>query len=187
MSSRTFAARTTHSPNDPQLCGLSESSLCCGTVTYEKDGDEVTEEIPGAILKDEDCIYLTCKGDQASPLAQIQSSKKKDGYDTGYRVIPSGRFKEYTDRRGVIHKKPIFKWQEQGPNGRWHDVKVWERMVHVDCAVKLGYFVSGSRTTAFAGNRTKGHAHTINPTPISGLEELAAATYEADQAEEQGA
>ena len=175
MSSRIFKARTTHSDSSPQICGLHASSLCAANI----DG----KEVPGGIVADQECYFLTCQGDQANPAAQIQRSSKKDGYATGFRTIPSGRYKEYKDRRGIIHRKPIFKWQEQGPNGRWHDVKVWEKMVHTSCAAKLGYFVSQSHTVAFRGNRTKGHAHSVNANPISGLEELAAAEFEAEQEE----
>lgn len=180
MSSRTFKARTTHSSTDPQLCGLRISSCCCHAV---EDGDE-TVEAPGAIVSGQECYYLTCRGTEASPGMQIQSSNKKDGYSTGYRVIPSGRHREYKDRRGIIHRKPIFKWQEQAADGCWHDVTVWERMVHVDCAEKLGYKVPRSRTSAFRGARTEGHAHKVAPTPISVLEELAAADYEAERENE---
>jgi hypothetical protein len=183
MSSRTFKARTTHTNTDPQLCGLHNASGCAATLAFEQDGETVEQEVAGAIVKDQECLYLTCRGDDANPERQIQRSNKKDGYSTGYRTIPSGRYREYTDRRGVIHKKPIFKWQEQDGDGRWHDVKVWERMAHTDCATKLGYFVSDAHTTAFRGNRTKGHAHNVNSTPISGLEEVAAMEYEAEQAE----
>lgn len=186
MSSRTFNARTTHSTSDPQICGLHLASLCSEIVPIEVDGKVVEKEVPGAIVKGQECLYLTCRGDQASPAAQIQRSNKKDGYSTGYRTIPSGRFKEYKDRRGYIHKKPIFKWQEQDSTGRWHDVKVWEQMAHVDCTAKLGYFTGFGRTTAFRGNRTRGHAHTVNSAPISGLEELAAMEYEAEQEEKLG-
>jgi len=180
MSSRTFNARTTHTETSPQVCGLHEASLCCANLT-DDDGD--VKEVPGAIVAKQECLYLTCRGDEANPEAQIQRSNKKDDYATGYRVIPSGQRREYKDKRGHSHFKPIFKWQQQASDGRWHDVKVWERMVHVECANKLGYFTGVGKTTAFRGDRTEGHAHRLNPTPISGLEELAAMEYEEDAKE----
>ena len=180
MSSRTFKARTTHSSNDPQLCGLHEASGCCHSVEIDED---TSEDVPGAIIAGQECYYLTCRGDSAAPSMQIQRSNKKDGYSTGYRTIPSGKFREHKARNGTIYRKPIYKWQEQGPNGRWHDVTVWERMVHVACAAQLGYRVSDTSTSAFRGARTQGHAHQVSETPISGLEELAAAEYEAEQEE----
>ena len=178
MSSRTFKARTTHSTNDPQLCGLHEASGCCCPI----EGDDgIEEDVPGAIVAGQECFYLTCRGEDASPGMQIQRSNKKDGYSTGFRVIPSGRSRVFKDRRGIEHKKPIFKWQEQGSDGCWHDVKVWERMVHVACAEKLGYQVSDTSTSAFRGARTLGHAHRVNQDAISPLEELAAMEFEAEQ------
>lgn len=180
MSSRTFKARTTHSPDSPQLCGLSEASCCNHSIEVEEG---VEEDVPGAIVAGQECLYLTCRGNDASPGMQIQRSNKKNNYETGYRVIPSGRHRVYKDRRGVEHKKPIFKWQEQGEDGCWHDVKVWERMVHASCAEQLGYFVSEQSTSAFRGARWKGHAHQVNKDAISPLEELAAMEYEAEQEE----
>ncbi len=180
MSSRTFKARTTHSADNPQLCGLHEASTCCQPIE-DADGNE--EEIPGAIVAGQECFYLTCRGEDASPGMQIQRSNKKDGYSTGYRVIPSGRHRIFKDRRGVEHKKPIFKWQEQADDGCWHDVKVWERMVHAECAEHLGYKVSTTSTSAFRGARTLGHAHQVKKEAISPLEELAAMEFEADAAE----
>lgn len=175
MSSRTFKARTTHSTDDPQICGLHEPSGCCSNI---EDADGNVEEVPGAIQAGQECFYLTCQGDQASPGMQIQRSNKKNNYETGFRVIPSGRHRVFKDRRGVEHKKPIFKWQEQGDDGCWHDVKVWERMVHASCAEQLGYKVSSTSTSAHRGARTLGHAHQVKKDEINPLEELAAIALE---------
>ena len=84
MSSKAFPARTSHTTSNPQLCGLHEQSSCLTPITeIDSNGDEIEEEVAGAIIKKEVCFYLTCRGDQAQPNQQIQSSKKADGYDKG--------------------------------------------------------------------------------------------------------
>lgn len=172
MSSRSFKARTSYSASNPQLCGLVESSGCCTSV------DDV--EVDGAIARGQMCFYLTCRGDQAKPERQIQKSNKKDGYSTGFRIVPSGRTRT-VGRPPYTREVVVFKWQEQGQVGRWHDVTVWEKMVHEDCARKLGYRAPGDSTTAHKGDRTEGFAHKVSPNPISGLEELAIVAHEEDQ------
>jgi len=204
MSSRAFAATTSHSPNDPQLCGLHNVTGCCADI----DG----EEFEGAIRKGQRCFYLTCRGDAALPERQIQGSKKKDGYDTGYRQTPSGQYREVGSCRkghqsqkeceenscgsGRWWKKKLFKWQEwRCPNncgkdpvacgrsshgGGWHDVQVWERMVHVGCAIDAGYRVPAGETMAHKGNRTKGLAHRVSKLKENPMMDLARILDEED-------
>lgn len=158
MSSRVFKAKTSHTEESPQLCGLSGRQI--------QKGDE--------------CFYLTCSGDGANPERQIFASKMKDGYETGFRVVPSGRTRTIGEGTRWERQVPIYKWQELGAEERWHDIKVWEHMVLLDQAVALGYKPPHDakgrvfRTTARKGDRTKGHGHTVNEQPISALEELAA-------------
>lgn len=178
MSSKAFPARTAHTAKKDQICGLHKASGCSAEVVLVENED--AEDVPGAILEGDLCFYLTCRGDQASPKAQIQRSNKKDGYSTGFRVIPSGRTRT-VGKKPYTREQPIFKWQEQGPNGRWHDVAVWEKMVHVKCAKALNYKAPSHRGTAHRGARTKGFAHRVKAAPISALEELAAVAYEMDQ------
>jgi len=173
MSSRVFEARTSHTSVNPQICGLTEATGCSATT---EDGVEVE----GAILKGDMCFYLTCLGDQASPASQIQRSNKKDDYSTGYRVIPSGRTRT-VGKPPFTREQIIFKWQEQGPDERWHDVEVWEKMVHHGCAERLGYQTPQRKTMAHKGDRTEGMNHRVKPKPISGLEELAVVAYEEDK------
>lgn len=198
MSSAAFQARTTHTSNDPQICGLHKATGCVDHIELEPgDGPE---EVRGAIVADQLCFYLTCRGNEAKPSLQIQGSNKKDGYSTGYRSIPSGRTREvgkcragHTSRsecadhacgQGRWYDKKIYKWQEQSTDGRWHDVEVWERMVHHDCAIKAGYVAPSGRTKAHRGARTVGYAHRVKADAISPLEEMAAAVWEEDQADE---
>ena len=187
MSSRKFNARTTHSTSDPQICGLHEVSGCSHAI--ELDPDKGPEDVPGAIKAKDECFYLTCKGNEASVKEQIQSSTKKNGYSTGFRVTPSGRTREVgkcrsghgsqqeceqdSCTRGNWYRKKIYKWQEQKADERWYDVLVWERMAHTACAHEAGYTVPADATKAHRGARTKGYGHKVKPDPISGLEELA--------------
>lgn len=181
MSSKAFKARTGHNPSDPQICGLHDQSSCVNVApAVDANGDETEEETPGAIMVGEVCFYLTCRGDAATTESQIQSSKKADGYDTGFRIIPSGKVRT-VGKAPFTRQVPIFKWQEQGENEQWHDLLVWEKMVHKACAESCGYRIPGHQGRAHKGNRTKGFAHKVNPQPIPALEELAAMGYEADR------
>lgn len=168
MSSRVFKARTSHTEENPQLCGLSGRPI--------RRGD--------------DCFYLTCSGEGANPGRQIFASKKKDGYETGFRVIPSGRTRTIGAGTRWERQVPIYKWQQRDEEGRWHDIKVWEHMVLLSEAVARGYRPPHDAeggifcTTARKGSRTKGYGHIVNEQPISALEELAAVML--DSAEPQG-
>ena len=103
MSSRSFKARTSHSEHNPQICGLNDTTACSATI-----GEQ---EVPGGIVRGQCCFYLTCRGDTAQPSAQIQRSNKKDDYETGFRVVPSGRTRT-VGREPYTREMPIFKWQE---------------------------------------------------------------------------
>lgn len=184
MSSKAFPARTSHTSKKDQICGLHESSGCSAGVVLEADGDE--ENVLGAILEGDLCFYLTCRGDQATPKNQIQRSNKKDGYSTGYRTIPSGRTRT-VGKAPYTREVPIFKWQELGPDDQWHDVAVWEKMAHVQCAEGLKYKTPVHRGKAHKGARTKGFAHRVKTAPIPVLEELAVIAYEMEQEEKDDA
>lgn len=136
MSSRVFAARSSHRPHDPQLCGLSDLTGC------------------NPIQRGEMCLYLTCLGDAAQPVAQIERSGREDGFSTGFRVVASGRTRTVSVGTRFERQVPVFKWQQRDAQGRWHDVVVWERMVHADCARRMGY--GGRRAVRQAGTRRRG-------------------------------
>jgi hypothetical protein len=194
MSSRTFKARTSHTASDPQLCGLHDITGCSQTI----DG---LGEVEGAIKRGDCCFYLTCLGTEAAPTAQIQRSNKKDDYDTGYRVTPSGKTRT-VGRPPYTKELPIFKWQEWrcqygcGPSsglspvecaserhgGGWYDVLVWEKMVHVACAASAAYLVPGQATEAHRGARTQGHGHQLAQTPESPMMDLARAGEDESEA-----
>lgn len=125
---RLWQANTSHSEDNPQLCGLHNITGCVATL-------EEVGEVPGAIRgldqgRDgaHDCFYLTCLGTDARPDAQIESSRKADDYATGYRQTPSGEYREVGSCRrghqssddcktvkctvGNWRNKKLFKWQE---------------------------------------------------------------------------
>lgn len=155
MSSRVFAAKSSHRPSDPQLCGLCDITGC------------------SPIVKGEMCLYLTCLGDNARPAAQIERGEKEDNYATGFRVVPSGKKRLVSPGTRWERMVPIFKWQQRGQGDQWHDIVVWERLVHADCARQAGYRVSGKQTEAIRGRRTQGHAHVASAVPESPLMDLA--------------
>jgi hypothetical protein len=150
--------------------------------------------VPGAIRgtdagkgKAQECFYLTCKGENADPTKQLRASSKDDGYDTGFRIVPTGRTRT-VGKPPRTFERPIFKWQEwqcsercgmipaacesAGHRAGWHDVLVWEKMVHADCAQAAGFEVPGRRTTAHRGNRTVGVQHQLNKDAESALDAL---------------
>ena len=168
MSSRSFEAKTGHTASNPQLCGLHGSTGCA------------SEGVEGAIMQGQMCFYLTCKGNEARPAYQIQKSNKRDDYSTGYRIVKTGT--RTVGKEPFTRQQPVFGWQEQR-NGRWHDLVVWERMVHTLCAEEAGYVAPGDRTIANPGDRTQRHAHQVSKTPESPLKELARVIDEPEQQE----
>lgn len=199
MSSRPFPAKTTHSAADPQICGLHSVTGCVTTISG-------MGEVPGAIRgKDTDkrnpqfCFYLTCRGFDAKPDAQIQRGTRDDDYATGFRVVPSGKVRE-VGKAPYTRKVPIFKWQEwrckddatcdlppaqcngAGHKGGWHDVVVWEKMVHSKCAELAGFSVPDGRTEAHRGNRTEGFRHQVAEQAESPMMDLARALDEDEAA-----
>lgn len=197
MSSPVFKARTTHTATNPQVCGLHEVTGCSAHI----DG---LGDVPGAIIGTDTagdladkCFYLTCLGTDARPERQIFTSKKKDDYDTGYRVVPSGKYRTVGNGR-FTYQKPIFKHQEwscksdftckrspvdcaaEGHMGGWRDVRTWEKMVHADCAVNATYSVPGHETDAYKGARTEGLGHELEDTFESPLEDLGRALADLD-------
>lgn len=168
MSSRVFQAKTGHTKKNPQLCGLSQRE----------------------IQKGDDCYYLTCRGNNANPERQIFASKEDTDFETGFRVVPSGRTRKVAVGTRFEREVPIYQWEEKGPDGRWFVCEVWERMVLLEEAQKLGYrsptTATGktARTVARKGDRTLGHAHVVSATPTSPLHDVAAAVWLADKKDE---
>lgn len=91
------------------------------------------------------------------------------------------------DGRCRAKTKPIFKWQEQDSEGRWHDVTVWEKVVLADAAVRLGYHVPRRSNGAFVktkaneGERTEGHAHSVSKLAEPVLMDLARAALSPEE------
>ncbi len=193
--SRSFKARTSHTADNPQLCGLGDITGC----HREIDG---LGQVANAIQEGDECFYLTCRGSDAQPTLQIERSAKRDDYDTLYRVTPSGKTR--TVGKGAWTKQvPIFKWQEWScdsgcrpgsgtfpaacakihKGGGWHDVTVWEKMVHEDCAASTGYRTPNGKVTARVGDRTRGYAHSVAKNAESPFMDLARAA-ESEEPEE---
>jgi len=175
MSSRVFKARTSHSVKRPQLCGLDDSPIV-GQDKLPRDRKHEAD----------DMFYLTCQGDAPEVGRQIEKSTKEDDFSTGYRTVPTGRTRVVAEGTRWERNIPIYKWQQRfdeacvsaGCRAResgehWHDVTVWERLVKVTSAERLGYRVPGGRTTAMKGARTEGRLHRVDENPESPLEALA--------------
>lgn len=122
---RIWQATTSHSEDDPQICGLHDTTGCIGEI----DG---LGSVPGGIRgtdqgRDDahDCFYLTCRGTDAAPAAQIQSSRKADDYDTGYRQTPSGKYREVGScRKG--HQSSADCSAAKCVVGNWRNKKLWK-------------------------------------------------------------
>jgi len=193
--SRSFKARTSHTEENPQLCGLGDITGCSREI---KDLGRVTS----AIQEGDECFYLTCQGTDALPALQIEKSAKRDDYDTLYRVTPSGKTRQ-VGKGSWTRQVPIFKWQEWRcdsgcrpgsgtfpaacakihKGGGWHDVTVWEKMVHEDCAAAAGYATPNGKVIAHVGARPLGLAHSVSKTAESPFMDLARAADEVPNAE----
>ncbi len=160
MTSPVFKAKTAHTKDRPQLCGLSGREIA--------KGDEI--------------FYLTCRGREAHPGEQvvILRYEEKPGYrgrvklkpvysgpgDMPWRSVPSGNYRTVGEGTRWEKRVPIFKWQEE-KDGVWIDVETWENVVMLSEAQNLNYAIrrtkSGkvARTVARKGDRTVGHAHSI--------------------------
>ena len=159
MSSPVFKAKTGHTTENPQICGLSGRR----------------------IFKGDDIFYLTCRGDRAQPEEQVTivdyeektyrgKTRMKPIYEgpnaRKWKSVPSGNYRTVGAGTPWEKKVPIFKWQEE-VDGVWHDVKTWENAVHLEEAVKRGYQVRKTktgkiaRTVARKGDRTVGYAHNV--------------------------
>jgi len=159
MTSPVFKAKTAHSKDRPQLCGLSGREI--------SRGDEI--------------FYLTCKGREAHPGEQVVilryeekefrgRTKLKPVYsgpgDLSWRSVPSGNYRTVGEGTRWEKRVPVFKWQEER-DGVWLDVETWENVVMLDEARTLGYAIrltktgKVARTVARKGDRTVGHAHSV--------------------------
>ena len=153
------------------------------------------------ITQGDQCLFLTCSGVQAHPDHQIKAVGEETYKWRGqnktrviretpdgrrFRSVPTGVFRckrnscatEYDYYRAWCSCRakvtPIYKWQEKQGEG-WHDVTVWEKAVHAEAAVNLGYYVplrsDGAfvTTVAHEGTRTVGHAHKVDVSAESPL------------------
>jgi len=161
MSSRVFKARTSHSPQNPQRCGL--------TGAHIQEGDL--------------CFYLVCAGTKARPDYQImvvdeveyqdrrgntRKRKVRESMDgRTFHCVWNGEWEIYTNERGERKRRRVYEWQVEDAQGNRFPVEVWSQMVHVSAAEKLGYAIPKGKngryrmTRAYHGDRTRGHEHQV--------------------------
>ena len=163
MSSRVFEARTSHTPDNPQLCGLTGHPIQKGDL----------------------CFYLVCEGDQARPewqVRQIQTvttaggrgrrRKTRKVYESNrtgrpFRCTWTGEWEEFEKQDGSTGRRRVYEWQVEQADGSMKTVEVWSNMVHVEAAEQLGYDIPKDgkgkyrKTKAHRGDRTQGHEHKI--------------------------
>jgi len=183
MSSRVFRARTGHTPEKPQRCGLSDREI--------HEGDLV--------------MYLVCRGSDARPEYQIRVVREEET-ETTWRgrtrrrverdyATPDGRqFRSVFSGWEVGDdgkRRKVFSWQERHEiNGQevWMPVNCWSRLVLAEVAADLGYEVRRRKdgrwqmTRAFRGDRNVGNEHSVSNEPESPLAAVARAFM--DEAEQ---
>ncbi|MCI0560892.1 MAG: hypothetical protein MN733_20600 [Nitrososphaera sp.] len=196
MSSRTFPAKTTHSKANPQVCGLHNVTGCdspidgkpvpgairagqqCFYLTCRGDDAKPATQIEGSNQKD----------DYETGYRQCPSGKHREVGSCRRKHTSQDDCDKNGCHLGRWYRKKIFKWQEwscpiscgttpvecgrASHNGGWHDVEVWERMVHLICADQAGYSVPGGQTEAHKGSRTIGTAHRVSSVAESPLMDL---------------
>ena len=179
MSSRVFKAKTAHSKEKPQICGLSNRE----------------------IAKDDPIMYLVCNGVDARPEYQIKvtreekTTKKFRGrertvYEKDYGMDDGRVFRSVF---GGWHVNPdtnkrekSFEWQEckgKDANGNaiWVPVECWSHIALAEVADRLGYEVrkngkgKWSTTTAREGDRAIGNEHSVSSEEPNAMEVLARA------------
>lgn len=148
-----WPASTPDDAANPQKCGLSGRPLEVG-------------------MK---CYFLVCLGSEPVPDKQIETSRKEDGYNTGYRMAPDG-FEDVTKADGTTYSRKKWKYQEQNEAGGWHDIVVWSNaVIHAEAEAR-GYKAPKLPCRRFSGgDRTRGVEHQVAQAPIAPLEELAVA------------
>ena len=179
MSSRVFKAKSGHTEESPQICGLSNAFI--------SKGDWI--------------LYLVCHGTNARPEYQIKILK-----EVKKTVVFRGRSKTVTEKdygmdngrrfRSVFggwgqnpdtgKREKVFTWQEFAgldADGEevWNPVKCWSHIVLAEVADSLGYEVrkrgngKWATTTAYKGDRAIGNEHTIDVEGENAMEVLARA------------
>lgn len=170
MSSRVFQARTGHTAENPQLCGLTNNP----------------------IHKDDWIMYLVCRGADARPTYQItvvaEREVEKEYYSRWKRrkvkkkvterdyALNGKEFRTVYDGKKLNpktgKKEKNFIWQEctgidADGEKQWRDVKCWSHIVHAKAAESLGYTVRADKdgkwvtTEAHEGDRAVGSEHTV--------------------------
>jgi hypothetical protein len=111
---------------------------------------------------------------------QVFRSGKDSNYESGYRVVVAGEVPLFRDngtpllRYGKQVVQRTFKWQKEGADG-FHDVVVWDHMVHTACAARLGFALNQREGIARKGSRTEGRHNVTAPVAESPLEALSRA------------
>lgn len=191
MSSRVFQARTGHSADNPQLCGLTNTP----------------------IQRDDWIMYLVCRGADARPDYQIkvvaENEVEKEYFNRWkkrrekrkvverdyslngqeFRTVYNGKKKNPTT--GKYEKN--FIWQEcvgidADGEKEWRTVKCWSHIVHAKAAESLGYEVRADKdgkwltTEAYEGDRAVGSEHTVEAEEENAMIELARAALSEEEA-----
>ena len=143
-----WPAATTDRPGNPQRCGLSGLPLV---------GTDTVAEAQASV-----CYFLTCKGTDPLPVAQIEVSRKDPTtgeYSTDYRSAPTGETVETEGADGRKWHRKVFGFQERTSDG-WRWVACWDKVVLVSEAAERGFRVpEGAAMHHFKGDRTLGTKH----------------------------
>lgn len=179
-------------------CGLSgrdiEAGMLCLFLKCDGRDAEPAMQIIGRLNSDEKLENVTPDGRffRSVPTGSHRCKRGtcQEIYDYWQRFCNA----EHPENPGKMCRAPtgaVFKWQEGRPTGRvdsngeselrWHDVKIWERVVIADEAVARGFHVpmrsdgQFRMTEAKPGERTVGHAHSVSSVPESPMMDVARA------------
>jgi hypothetical protein len=185
VSSRVFQATTGHTPDNPQICGLSSRE----------------------INEDDWIMYLVVAGNDARPEYQIKVTREekvkkkvydrrkrkkveKTCYERDYGMDDGRRFRSvfggWQTNPSTGKREKVFTWQEFAgldADGEeiWNPLKCWSHIVLAHVADELGYEVRKDKkgrfrkTTAHDGDRAVGNEHTVDENGVNAMEELARA------------
>jgi hypothetical protein len=179
MSSRVFKAKTGHTKDRPQICGLSDRE----------------------IAEDDHIMYLVCHGGNARPEYQIKVTREekkqvtfrgrtKTVSERDYGMDDGRRFRSvfggWQQNQDTGKREKVFQWQEltgldADGEENWQPVKCWSHIVLAQVATDLGYDVRCNKkgkwqmTTAHEGDRAIGNEHTLDAEGTNAMEVLARA------------
>jgi hypothetical protein len=197
MSSRVFKARTAHTAENPQICGLTDVEISEGDWCFYLvcGGDKAKPEFQVRVVREEETTYRgrkrTKKIHETPKAIPCRVEGGRTIYADKWHNVCTGQWEVYEKPDGSKGRRKVFEWQIEDPDtGARYPVEVWSNMVLASAAEKLGYHVLKDakgryRTTvAHQGDRTQGHEHRIADEAEPAMVTLAKAAMSPEEAGE---